>query len=102
MRIIRMGEIPQQIRVTCDACETEFLCEQRDVQVERKKRIENHMTMGGVWDDYIKELVFYVECPLCKKHFIIANKTESINKLTFDEMFMGEREAFEEKIGWNN
>ena len=60
------------------------------------------MTMGGVWDDYIRTLDFYVECPLCKKHFIIANKTESVDTLTFDEIFDGKREAFEEQIGWND
>ncbi len=102
MEILKMGEIPKQNKIICDTCETEFLYEQGDIKIERNKSIESHMTLGGVWDDYIKTLDFYVECPLCKKHFIIRSKTESIDTLTFDEIFNGGRAEFEERIKWND
>ena len=102
MEILKMGEIPKQNKIICNACKTEFIYEQKDIQTEKNKRIEHHMTLGGVWDDYLRTLDSYIECPLCKKHFIIDSEIESIDTLTFDEMFMGEREAFEQQIGWND
>lgn len=102
MEILKIGEIPKQNKIICNFCKTEFLYEQEDIKIERNKRIEYHMTLGGVWDDYIKTIDSYVECPLCKNHFTIDSKIESVDTLTFDEQFAGGTAAFERRIGWND
>ena len=102
MEILKMGEIPKQNKIICNLCKTEFLYEQEDIHTEKNKRIEPHMTLGGVWDDYIKTLDSYVECPLCKHHFVIKSKIESIDRLTFNEMFDGRTAEFRRRIGWND
>lgn len=102
MEILKMGEIPKQNKIICNLCKTEFLYEQEDIHMEKNKRIESHMALGEVWDDYIKTLDFYVECPLCRHYFVIKSKIESIDRLPFNEMFDGRTAEFRKRIGWND
>lgn len=102
MEILKMGKIPKQNKIICHLCKTEFLYEQEDIHTEKNKRIESNMFSGEIWDDYIKTLDSYIECPLCRHHFVIKSKIESIDRLPFNEMFDGKIIAFRRRIGWND
>lgn len=102
MKILKIGEVPKKNKIICDTCKTEFLYEQEDIKTERVKRIRHYMGSGPLWADYIRSLVSYVECPLCKKCFWVKDVRESIDTLTVKDVRRGRREIFEKQIKWND
>ena len=106
MRILKRGKIPEPLnpyKVTCPNCNTEFEYEDKDMKQKIEKHIESFMTLGGVWDEYIKTQYYCVHCPLCNYEYKISN-TEVVSKdiLSFDDIFKAKQKEFEAKIGWND
>lgn len=105
MKIIKEGKIPEPInpyKIICSNCHTEFEYEKDDVKEKLNKYIKDSGISLAVYEDYIKEKVKYVECPLCKEQYNIDREIISINTLTFNQMFSGQQDTFEKQIGWND
>ena len=110
MKIIKKGKKPKPInsyKIVCKNCHTEFEYGKDDIKEKLNKYIEYISIPKTIYEDYymedyIKEKVKYVECPLCKEQDNIDKETISTDTLTFSQMISGRRDAFEKQIGWDD